>query len=548
MTLKDLTDAAGIERVIWIDDIFDPPTGQSAEIELRGLATRAIARGLTVNLGGHVLTADRSVDEWLAEVEEAIEEGMTKAFILAHLRERLTEGEATPIPDYNESAIAEITGSFGEGMVTTAGSSNWKAITAVLIDQKRTLVLVDREFYVAGVAQPLGDDILKDLVRTKLPTAYVVLLTRSVDEDTEPLRAEIADRLCIPLQDFIVAAKKVSDEDGRTESRLCESFQILFTHQVCTDLARRIYGVAKETLSTTVRTLGAQSVYDLDRAVFQNSLTEGASELDVLTRIFLLRQRVAVDCELGVSEEYFDLLSKLRALRAFAGPLTSTEHGDPAMLAQWRRDEVFDPGERINAAHSPLSCGDVFVRRNSSKVFVLLGQPCDMAVRPDGNRNTHEAIFVKAEKQTAETIRSDHYFFPVPALPIAESDQWRLDLRTWASVNLRLLDFSVFSGTGNVTLDLAVDPPVSLLPGWRRIFERAKTRIAAQNNLPKEYARLSLSEDLKQTTASKSGAEVTLSYARVGRLRSPWAVAAYAAFASYQTRAAFGHDFAKVSQ
>ena len=548
MTLKDLTDAAGIERVIWIDDIFDPPTEDNAGIELRELATRAKARGLIVTLGDHVLRPDRNVDEWLAEIADAFEEGMTEASVLAHLRERLTEGEATPISDYNESAIAEIKGSFGEQIMTTASTADWKGITAVLSDQKRTLVLVDREFYVDGVAQPLGEDILTDLVRTKLPTVYVVLLTRSVDEDTESLRADLADRLGIPLQDFVVAAKTVSDEEGRTESRLCDSFQILFTHQVCTDLAGRIYEVARATLETTVRTLRAQSVYDLDRAVFKNSLTVGASELDVLTRIFLLRQRVAVDCKLGVSEEYFDLLSKLRALRAFAGPLTSTEHGDPAMLAQWRRDEVFDPGERINAAHSPLSCGDVFVRRSSSKVFVLLGQPCDMAVRPDGNRNTHEAIFVKAEKQTAETIRSDHYFFPVPALPIAESDQWRLDLRTWASVNLRLLDFSVFSGTGNVTLDLAVDPPVSLLPGWRRIFERAKTRIAAQNNLPTEYARLSLSEDLTQTTASKRGAEVTLSYARVGRLRSPWAVAAYAAFASYQTRAAFGHDFAKVSQ
>ena len=99
-------------------------------------------------------------------------------------------------------------------------------------------------------------------------------------------------------------------------------------------------------------------------------------------------------------------LSKLRALRDFAGPLISTQDGDPAMLAQWRRDEVFDPGERVNAAHSPLTCGDVFIRTNSSQVFVLLGQPCDMAVRQNGSRNTHEAIFVKAEKQR---IR-DHSF------------------------------------------------------------------------------------------------------------------------------------------
>ena len=80
---------------------------------------------------------------------------MTVAVVLAHLRERLTEGEAAPIPDYKESAIAEIMGSFGEGMVTKAGASNWKEeIKPVLCDAKRTLVVVDREFYVEGRSSP----------------------------------------------------------------------------------------------------------------------------------------------------------------------------------------------------------------------------------------------------------------------------------------------------------------------------------------------------------------------------------------------------------
>jgi len=113
-------------------------------------------------------------------------------------------------------------------------------------------------------------------------------------------------------------------------------------------------------------------------------------------------------------------------------------------------------------------------------------------------------------------------------------------------VNLRLLDFSVFSGTGAVRLDVTVEPPVFLLPGWRKMVERARSRIAAQTQLPAEYAALSLSEVLKQKAASRDGDVVALSYSRVGRLRAPWAVAAYAAFASYQARAAFDHDFAKV--
>ena len=115
-------------------------------------------------------------------------------------------------------------------------------------------------------------------------------------------------------------------------------------------------------------------------------------------------------------------------------------------------------------------------------------------------------------------------------------------------MNLRLLDFSVFSDAGDVRLDLSVEPPVFLLPGWRKMFNRAKMRIGAQEKLPAEYAALSFSEALKQKAASRDGDVVRLSYTRVGRLRAPWAVAAYAAFASYQARAAFDHDFAKVSQ
>ena len=552
MTLKELTDAAGIERVIWIDDLFDAPAENGAEIQFRELAARAKARDMTLNLAGRDLTPEETVEEWLARIEETRQEGMTAAVILADLRQSLGDGEAAPSPDYDESAIAEIMGSFGEGMVTKAGASQWRAIIPSLRDAKQTLVVVDREFFVEGVSSPLGENILQDVVKAKGPTVHVVMLTRSVDEDPEALRNELANRLGIPFQDFVVAAKVASEEKGQAESRLCDSFQVVFTHHVCIELARRIQRVATTTLDTTVDALSRQSVYDLDRVVFGNSLIEGASELDVLTRLLLLRQRVAVDRELGCSNDYFDLLSRLRALRARAGALTPTQGSDPKMLTDWRRDEVVDPNERVNRAHAPLACGDVFVRSGSSEVFVLLGQPCDMAVRPDGSRNTHEAIFARAEQWNPEQPRqerngfigSTHHFFTIPALPIAGNGRWRLDLRRWASVNLRLLDFSVFSGTGAVELDLSAQPPVFLLPGWRKMLDRAKRKITAQEELPAEYAALSLSKDVKQRATSKNGDVIALSYTRVGRLRRPWAVAAYAAFTGYQARAAFDHDFA----
>ena len=317
MTLKDLADAAGIERVVWIDDLFDPPNELTVEADLRALVARARFRDLTVIIDGHNMTPDRSVDEWMFDIEDLRDAGMSVDAVSSLLRERLAEGEAAPRPDYNDSAITEILGSFGEEMVTMASASKWGDIKPTLSDARRTLVIIDREFPVDGVAVPLGENILQDVVKAQFPTVHVVMLTRTVDEDPEALRKELANRLGIPFQDFGVSAKMVSEERGQAESGLCNAFQVVFTHQVCITLTQRIHNVAEKQLETTVEELASQSVYDLDRVVFDNSLIEGASEVDVLTRLLLLRQRVAVDTELGPSEEYFESVGQATGLACF---------------------------------------------------------------------------------------------------------------------------------------------------------------------------------------------------------------------------------------
>jgi hypothetical protein len=558
-TLKELTDAAGIEHVVWVDDLFDEPAHRghiAADVELRELAARLVERKASVTIADKTLGPDHTTDEWMNELDELQQGGTGAGELRAALTQALGAGDAAAPPDYNDAAIDAIIASFGADMVTKVGSAKWPDVKATLDADKRTLLIVDREFSIAGVSTPFGEDVLRELVKAKEPKVHIVMLTRSVEQDTETLRADLAARLEISRHDFEVTAKTVSEEAGAAETALCSSFQRIFTHQVCMNITRNIRVVMADNLKHAVDEFASQSVYDLDRAVFQNSLIEGASELDVLTRILLLRQRVAVDVALAAGNEYFDQLAKLRALRDLAGALKKEGHEHSPLLKQWRWDEVCDPGERLNPAHAPLACGDVFARSDSTDYFILLGQPCDLAVRKDGHRNTHEAIFVRVKawdpvkelENKRAYIGSAHHFFPIPAAPLPGADSWRLDFRKWASVNVRLLDFAVFSGNGALRLDLAIDPPVFLLPGWKRLLERAKNKFRALqgNAIPSDFSHLSLSGELRGTITTRNGDNITLAYSRVGRLRAPWAVAAFAAFASYQARAAFDHDFARV--
>ncbi len=65
----------------------------------------------------------------------------------------------------------------------------------------------------------------------------------------------------------------------------------------------------------TIAELINHSVYELDRAIYENSLGEGASELDVLTRILLLQQRVAAQKGIIADGTLAAELSKIRRLR-----------------------------------------------------------------------------------------------------------------------------------------------------------------------------------------------------------------------------------------
>src|SRR5882672_6331534 len=123
-TLKELTDAAGIEHVVWLDDLFDnaPRAAAIADaVDLRELVARVVQRGLEATIAGHTLGPDLTVDEWMAELADLQQDGVADAEIRAPLSELLNAGAAPEQPDYSDAAIQSILTSFGAGMVEQVG-------------------------------------------------------------------------------------------------------------------------------------------------------------------------------------------------------------------------------------------------------------------------------------------------------------------------------------------------------------------------------------------------------------------------------------------
>lgn len=559
VSLRDVLTAAGIERVIWIDDFFDNVLTVTSRIELASSFAELKAYGVVPShLALSGLSLDDDIDGWLERFDSVTAEKpelVTEIFRSVSEQARKEVRAAEPA-DYSEDELNSVLTSFGENL-QTLGLKKWgsdkESIKKTLSES--TLLIVDREFVVDGEKSQAGEVILQELVSADCPECHVVMLTHSVTPDAvEGLRHQLAKDGPAPIYRFAVMSKQNAGGDTTAADNLKRSIRHLFVHKTCSAIAKKLAVVMASELQQTASQLLDQSVYDLDRAVFQNSLKEGASEAGVIARILLLRQRVAVDAKFAGDASVAAQLQRLRGLRQLEmlAPRKPEQQQATPLLLEWRRDEVFDPGERVNPAHLPIACGDVFKKDNADCYYVLLAPPCDIAVRgEDGKRKLEECILVRARPvdptKQAGREKEDQYkrFFKIPAL--VTDSEWQLDFLEGGTASLRCLDMAVFNADGSVDFDIRRSAPGLLLPGWRIRFDEMKKRIAAvtSDKPPKGLERLSFSERITSAEGKcPSNGRWSFSFRRVGRLRAPWSVAAYAAYTSYQTRAAFEHDFA----
>jgi hypothetical protein len=552
-SLRDVFRAADITSVIWIDDKFDSTPRELDPVAIRQVAATMIASGvLPTHAALAGLTLEMNAEQWTAAILELAATDLEAARAAVGTLETQAGAVATTEADYNEDEIDAILASFGDVEVTRVGREKWisekdqlkAAVTA------ETLVLVDREFYVDGAVSRLGDEILREFA-SSLVAANLVMLTHSFTREQAANDTEsLAQELQIDRIKFAVMSKhRTTGGAADTEEQLRRSFRVVFTQRACIELAGALAKEIADEINNTLQQLSSESVFELDRAVFQNSLNEGASELDVIARIFMLRQRVRAQTMFStnpVSQREMRRIRQLRQLEALP-PMDAREPS--TRLLDWRRDEVFDPPERVNTTRSPLVNGDVF--QSGSAVYVLLAQDCDMVVRSNGSRAATEGFLIRARRfeqadgSDAGGARDigNQCFYRLPAF--VDSSMWRLDFRLWAAVNLCCLDLAVFNDDGSLEASTTMTPSELLLPGWRSKADKVRSRLQNTGTaVPSEYRALSVGK-LSKTEPTFVNGVLTFSYKRVGRLRPPWAVAAYAAFTAYHTRAAFDHDFSE---
>ena len=241
---------------------------------------------------------------------------------------------------------------------------------------------------------------------------------------------------------------------------------------------------------------------------------------------------------------------------------------DKEQVKKLRAKELYIEDEVLNILHYPLSNGDIF--DIDGKKYILLVQPCNVALRSSGkrNRNYDVGFLLQIEEITAEAFKlyskEQHSSQEIIEDTLLEDDKVKtIKFSSFKPVSLSPLDLVVFDKNGIAKLNLTEKENQSniIQESWKKRYKELHKVFLDYADSIKTFRKLKTSNKnlLKnsiyvgtlfsgftinnESCLSNSGNLLTFKIKRIGHYHSPYSDFLLQKFMQYLSRNAFEHDF-----
>ena len=436
----------------------------------------------------------------------------------------------------------------------------WEAkhaeLTAVEGAPDSLLVLFDRNL---GTGRANAGVTLLATYLTQNEGARAALLTDTIEPDQEISRVDEITRDTPEIRErTLLASKKNLTVTGALE--FLNVMRLTANVPTLIEVRDRFLKAMADHHASAEQQFAKLQPRVLEDIVFRSSYTEGAWEFDTLLRLITLFQEQAMREALGAGTGPIPaLLAKTRTL---------IEHGYPdypPSVAEARRimaTERWIFSAYINPLGLPLANGDVFTV--DKKHYILMCQPCDLALRSDGRRkaaSTVTLLELKQRETMAPELSNERRYHDLPrGFEHEPQDGYAMIFSPWFDIDVTALDLCTFRADGRASIDLTADEetlPAPLTDGVcarrKRVRELLRDQLAlaaacasldggqgprAMSELLRADRAGLLPPVLAQTDANR----LTYGARRVGRLAPSFADAALTALASERAREAHEHE------
>ena len=432
----------------------------------------------------------------------------------------------------------------------------------------------------SGGSPTRGLDMLKMLWEGQSKgTAFI--LTHETDVQGEAqreqeLREQLLDLGGLGLPVCVIAKERLSaqaeDDEGMAEA-LRVGVKRAGLRRSLHQVLHRGRSALRSAIDSAALNLLAVPPEQLEAHVFERGFKEGVSELHVVERAIAAQLGKDARAFFGCDDEVQASVQRLRALRAI--PLHMPAAAPDPHLAAFREAEVWETDELLNKALTPVACGDVFEvdseeasTKGSKQKFILLGQPCDISLRPDDRKRAQDTAFLVPLKTKAQAKAEPNPKEPLLPFTLGE-EQWACDFRNTSVARLSILDLASFRPDGRVRVDDGQTAPAGMLVAQQKVYEDRISEAAkalADPKLRPAAGQFSLSLQLtfasteafkyvhapvfEEALVKKANGETikqpkraTWRLRRRGRVRMPYAAALLDLYTGVMSRQAFDLDF-----
>lgn len=579
--------ATNIKNVIWVDDFFKEDTDREKGVE-------RLKEQIKILCENDDITQLESIPQlahidFSAPISIIYNQLPTDAIDVEFILSKFDNIQ----DDLNEDSFQSFSELFGRHFHFEAMSlTNWNKRKDELVKCKNTLFFVDLDFSKDGGAQDEGKYIIEFLLKNKSDSQYCVLFTHNCQHGSaeEEQRLEVIRQLPgdIKHHTFSVLSKSIfNDENDELgiEFKAPELLKRAFIRKLCCELASSISDEMKKCIDDINNQLNQHSVYELDGSIFHRTLKEGASEFEVLHRLFSLKQSSAVHEIVNSKPDTIEALKRLRSIQKIEFKPQEKEEIKPYLyfkqnykpgdlFLKLREGEIWTDAVSLNRIHSPLRCGDTFEVTNEGTIqrYVLLEQSCDLIVRDNGERKLNEALLVpfdviKVNKdklaydghKSLTEVNSLSKFYTISTKRIDESVVI-FDFSKSFNVNLNLLDICVFNERGEAIFEAEKEesPSLIFLPGWMEKYNNLFNKLVDKNN---ENVKIKSFDSICNTLinvtmdnrqgismkVSENNQTLSMNICRGKRLNSPFVDVLLRKLYAHKTRLPLEHDFADFS-
>lgn len=458
--------------------------------------------------------------------------------------------------------------------------------------EKNTLILFDQDMAPENGTEDEGIKQIGAIIPKEcLPGVYCGLLSHTGSIDEEPEKWEqLSNDYGVARSNFLFIAKNRLDKP----LGFARMLKLMAISPDCHSLNVKVKKIYSAALGKAKEEIDKIGIYDFEHIVFSHSQEEGTWEPDTLFRLYSLFHRKNTIQAARGCKDLNTLVNRIRKVSHI--PLPSKAEETPKHNS-WRiqKEELYMDADYINGLHLPIELGDIFEftkEDGKTKKYVLLGQPCDLMVRPrkpntPGGRH-HTVIesviaeideFDKNVHENGDTEydeKKDQNPIPKPDPFASQVLSYYSDLkdkesyvmfRKTQNIRLSILDLCVFQPDGATKIEIGKDCPEGVIPAWQdhykrlqkefkkavkrfeRINEAVKHFDNKENKIEKydmKYIRNTIlpPSSLINTLIGKiDGQTVEYPLKRIGRINQTRAVAILSRYAGFLARTAFDRDF-----